>query len=159
MKTTFLLIAAAVGLTLASSMQPSAQTPSSEEAVKTTHAALLAAIKTGNLTMAQAFIHPEALGYFRGSVNLVQLNAAYGPPQAVADVLADLGQFDLTPYQTVYRVKGNVAVVAMYSQLQEKDAKTKYLPLRSTYIYVSSDGNWKLLSWHTSATPDKTKSK
>src|SRR3954466_11670622 len=155
MKTTFLSIAVALALGWAT--QPSAQISSSEEAVKTTHAALLAAIKTGNLTMAQAFIHPEALGYFRGSVNMAQLNAAYAPPQAGADVLADLGQFDLTPYQTVYRVKGNVAVVAMYSQLQEKDAKTKYQPLRSTYIYVSSDGNWKLLSWHTSATPDKTK--
>jgi hypothetical protein len=134
----------------------SAPGQSAEQSVKLTHETLLAAISTGNLTMAQALIHPRALGFFRNSANLAQLSPSYGPSQALPSVLADLGRFTATPAQTVYGVAGSTAVVAMSTVLQEKDPKSDKntsVGLRSTYIYVLENGNWRLFSWHTSVSP------
>ncbi|PWT85731.1 MAG: hypothetical protein C5B57_02435 [Blastocatellia bacterium] len=152
MKLSILVLSLTFNLSLASSTQ--GQTNPTEAGVKTTHEALVAAIKTGNLTMAQGLIDPQALGFFRESVRLVQLNGTYGPAQVLPDVLADLGRFVINPYETVYRVRGSTAIVAMSTQLAGKESeKTKTQSLRSTYVYIFINGNWKLLSWHTSVPP------
>jgi len=147
-----MIVSLALTLSLVSVSGVSGETNDAEQGVKTTHQALVAAIKSGNVTMAQAFIHPQALGFFRNSQLLVQLNAPFGPAQAISAVLADLGRFGVVPYETIYRVTENTGVVVMFTHLEGKQSqKTKNLSLRSTYVYVSVDGNWKLLSWHTSA--------
>jgi hypothetical protein len=134
----------------------SAQSSSGEQGIRVSHEALLAAVKSGNLTMAQALIHPQALGFYRESQMLVQLSGTYGAAEALPTVLADLGRFSIVPYDATYRVIGNTAVVCMSTNMQAgKSEKVKDRYLRSTYVYIRADGNWKLLSWHTSDTPLK----
>jgi len=134
----------------------SAQSAPTEQSLKTTHDALAAALKSGNLTMAQGLIHPQALGFYRDSQMLVQLRAGYGPADALPSVLADLGRFDIIPYDTGYRVIGNTGVVCMSTNLQAKKwEKAQDRFIRATYVYVNVNGNWKLLSWHGSDVPLK----
>jgi SnoaL-like protein len=145
----------ALVMALATASVLSAQ--SAEQAVRTTHETLVAAVKSGNLTMAQALIHPQAIGFYRASVRLVELSTKYNAAAALPDVLADLGQFVIVPYDSNYRVIGNTAVVSMATSMQAtaeaKQDRVKNRSIRSTFVYVMVDGNWKLLSWHTSDTP------
>jgi hypothetical protein len=103
-------------LALATSSVLSAQ--SAEQAVRTTHETLVAAVKSGNLTMAQALIHPQAVGFYRASVRLVELSTKYNAAAALPDVLIDLGQFVVVPSDTHYRVIGNTGVVSMATSMQ-----------------------------------------
>jgi hypothetical protein len=113
-------------------------------------------VKTGNLTLLQAMIHPRALGFFRESVNSVQLGSNYGPAEALPAVLSDIGAFVTVPTDTVYRVLGQVGVVLMTANLQApKDSKQPNRSSRATYVCIEDGGNWKLLSWHGSDMPLK----
>ena len=107
--------------------------------------------------MAQALIHPQAVGFFRTSERVVQLTTSYGPADALPAVIADLGQFIVVPHDTSYRIVGNTGIVSMANILApaKKGERIKERSTRSTYVYTSVDGNWKLLSWHTSDTPLK----
>jgi hypothetical protein len=144
-------------LALALATSPALSAQATEAAVKTAHEALVSAVKSGNLTMAGALIHPQALGFYRESVRLVQLNTSYRAADALPTVLADLGQFVIVPHDTTYRVVGSTAIVSMATSMQAnaeaKKDRVKDRSIRSTYVYVAVDGNWKLLSWHTSDTP------
>jgi hypothetical protein len=46
-------------------------------------------------------------------------------------------------------------VVCITSALKDPKGITNYV--RVTYVYVFADGNWRLLSWHSSQVPLKAK--
>jgi hypothetical protein len=117
---------------------------------------LFSSVKTANLTLLQAMIHPQALGFFRESQRSVRLGSGVGAADVLPAVLSDLGRFVAVPTDTVYRVVGQIGVVLMTAHLQA--SKGSDLPARSsraTYVYVADGGTWKLLSWHGSDTPFK----
>jgi hypothetical protein len=147
--------ARSLALVLALATAPALSAQSTEQAVKTAHETLVAAVKSGNLTMAQGLIHPQALGFYRESVRLVELTINYRPADALPSVLADLGQFVIVPHDITYRVVGSTAIVTMSTSMQaaKKGERIKDRSIRSTYVYALVDGNWKLLSWHSSDTP------
>ena len=151
----------ALAVILASTSPLAGQSQATEQTLKVAHESLMAAIKSGNLAMAQGLIHAKALGFYRASERAVELSSSYTAANALPTVLADLGRFGIVPFDATYRALGSTGIVLMSTNLQvtkeakekEKDIKSRYL--RSTYVYVAVDGNWKLLSWHTSDTPLK----
>jgi hypothetical protein len=138
-------------LTLAIPMAP-AQTGATEQSLRTAHETLMGALKSGNLVMVQALIHPQALGFFRDGQRLAQLGGSYGAAEALPAVLTDLGQFQVVPYEATYRVSESTGIVCLSASMQAKE-KSKSRVIRATYVYVVTGGNWKLLSWHTSDVP------
>jgi len=133
---------------------PRAQVRMDEASLKTAHEALIAGVKTANLTLLQAMIHPNGLGFFRESQRPAQLGSGSSAADVLPAVLADLGRFAAVPTQTIYRVVGQTGIVAMTSQLQaQKGSKEQDRYSRGTYVYVVEGGNWKLLSWHGSDSP------
>ncbi len=132
-----------------------AQTPSDEQTLKTAHEALFSSVKAANLTLLQAMIHPQGLGFFRESVGSVRLGANYSPADVLPAVLTDIGQFVTVPTDTVYRVVGQVGVVLMTAQLQAAKKGQPNRSSRATYVYIMDGGNWRLLSWHGSDMPLK----
>ncbi|MEJ2109752.1 MAG: nuclear transport factor 2 family protein [Acidobacteriota bacterium] len=133
-----------------------AQSAPTEKNLKLTHESFVAAIVSGNMTTAEAMIHPRAFGFFRESVRLVELGPNYGASEALPSIVKDLSDFDAVNYNTVYRAMGDTGIVCMTNSFQAKKwSKAKDYYTRSTYVYVIVNGNWKLLSWHTSNTPLK----
>ena len=133
-----------------------AQSAATEQSLKATNEALLAAIKSGNIEMAQALIHPRAVGFFRESQRIAELSAGYTAADALPSVLADIGRFNAVTYSATYRVIGDTGVVCMANNMQAKKwEKAGDRFTRSTYVYVSVNGSWRLLSWHTSDIPLK----
>ena len=144
----------AVAVTFAVMPGLSTQSGATEENLRITHESLFGAIKSGNLTMAQALIHPRALGFYRDSQRIVELRPDYGAAEALPSVLADIGRFSAVVYDASYRIVGDTGIVCMANSLQPKKwEKVKARSIRSTYVYINADGNWKLLSWHTSDIP------
>jgi hypothetical protein len=141
-------------LALASTSLMNAQSESGETTLKTAHEFLMNAVKSGNLTSLGAVIHPRALGFYRQSQFAVQLRSEYSATDALPAVLDDLSKFVSIPTDTVYRAIGSTGVICMSATLTpKKGSKEKTRYLRSTWIYVNVDGNWKLVSWHSSDTP------
>ena len=139
----------------AESLSPGhAQSGPDEQSLKTAHETMINSVKTANLTILQAMIHPRALGFYRESQFPVQIRSDYTAADAVPSVLTDFGRFIAVPTDTVYRVVGQVGVVCMTSALQPKKGE-KQPPryLRGTYVYISEGGSWRLVSWHGSDTP------
>jgi len=131
-----------------------AQSGLDEQSLKTAHETMIGSVKTANLTVLQAMIHPRALGFYRESQFPVQIRSDYSAADAVPSVITDIGRFMTVPTDTVYRVVGPVGVVCMTSSLQPKKGE-KQPPRyqRGTYVYVAEGGSWKLVSWHGSDTP------
>ena len=133
-----------------------AQAPADEQSLKIAHEALFSSVKTANLTLLQAMIHPQALGFFRESQRSVRLGPNYGAADVLPAVLTELGQFLAVPTDTVYRVVGQVGVVLMTAHLQaSKGSNLPNRTSRATYVYINEGGTWKLLSWHGSDMPLK----
>ena len=125
-----------------------------EDSLKLTHQTLMTAITSGNPAMLQSVISRRSLGFFRDSQIIVQLSGDYGPNEAIPSVMADLGRFTMSPYDTVYRVSGATGIVCMAAALQpKKGERTQPRFLRSTWVYAYLDGAWQLLSWHSSDVP------
>jgi hypothetical protein len=125
-----------------------------ERSLQVTHETLVSGVKSGNVVMVQALIHPRALGFFRDSTRLVQLGGEYSAADAVPTLLADLGRFVATPTETVYRVVGTTGVVLMSTTFRaKKGEKEPDRYVRATYVYLPDGANWKLMSWHTSDVP------
>jgi hypothetical protein len=149
--TTFVLI---VILALASTSPLNAQIDSGETALKMTHELLTNALKSGNLTTLAAVMHSRALGFYWQSQNVVQLRSEYSATDALPSVLDDLSKFATIPTDTVYRAIGDTGIVCMSATLTPKQGDKKLTRyLRSTWVYINVDGNWKLLSWHSSEVP------
>ena len=131
-----------------------AQSGPGEQSLKVAHDTVMSAVKSANLTVLQALIHPRALGFYRDSQFPVEIRSDYTAADALPSVLTDLSRFVTVPTSSVYRVVGQVGVVCMTASLQvKKGSKDRYN--RGTYVYISEGGNWKLLSWHGSDTPLK----
>jgi hypothetical protein len=150
------MLALALNAALISVPAMMAQSGPTEETLKTTHQTLVAAFKSGNPTMAEPLLHPNALGFFRDSQVVAQLGREYGAKDAVPAVLADLARFEMVPYDAVYRVVGNTGVVCLANNFQaKKGEKAQDRYIRNTMVYAFVGGNWRLLSWHSSDTPLK----
>ena len=94
-----------------------AQARMDEASLTAAHEALVVGVKTANLTMLQAMIHPRGLGFFRESQLPIQLGADFTAGNVLPAVVADLGRFMAVPTQTIYRVVGQVGVVMMTALL------------------------------------------
>jgi len=138
-----------------------AQARMDEASLTAAHEALVVGVKTANLTMLQAMIHPRGLGFFRESQLPIQLGADFTANNVLPAVVADLGRFMAVPTQTIYRVVGQVGVVMMTALLVAPKESKELLDRssRATYVYVVDGGNWRLLSWHGSDLPVKPKPK
>jgi hypothetical protein len=143
----------AIMIAVASTTLGHAQSNLTEQSLKTTHETMVSTIKTANLVMLQAMIHPRALGFFRESQATVQIRDNYTVADALPSVIAEFSRFMPFVTDTVYRVVGQVGIVCMTTVLQPKAGEkqpTRYL--RGTYIYISEGGKWTLVSWHGSDT-------
>jgi len=135
-----------------------------EDELKAVHKLMVEAAKTGNLQMLESAIHPQALGFMRESQFPIQLKPDYGVRDFLPPFLADLSRFLVTPYESIVRVVGGTGVVCVTNTAvpTAPDPKTKKKGdprfSRATYIYAKTEGRWKLVSWHTSETPLKSKS-
>jgi hypothetical protein len=125
-----------------------------EQALKAAHETLVGSVTTGNLTMAQAMIHPRGMGFFKDSQMLVQLSSQVGPANILPAVIADVGRFVSVPTDTTYGFFGQVGLVNMTATLRaKKGEKQPDRFVRGTYVYIADGGNWKLVSWHGSDIP------
>jgi len=133
-----------------------AQSVPTEDSLKLAHQTLMSAITSGNPAMLEPILHRNGVGFFRDSQMIVQLGGGYGAQEAIPSVLADLGRFTMSAYDTVYRVTATTGVVCMATTLQpKKGEKGQPRYIRSTWIYANLDGAWRLLSWHSSDIPLK----
>lgn len=131
-----------------------AQESPEEHALRAAHETIVGSVTTGNLALAQAMIHPRALGFFRDSLFLVQLGGEVGTTDILPAVVGDLSRFVSVPTDTVYRTFGQVGLVSMTATLRaKKGEKQPDRFVRGTYAYISDGGNWKLVSWHGSDIP------
>jgi len=129
-------------------------TTPTEDSLKVAHQTVMSAITSGNPAMLVPMLDRSGVGFFRDSQAIVTFGAGYGPQEAIPSVLTDLAQFSVAEYDAVYRVVGATGVVCMAAQMQpKKGQKARYV--RSTWVYASLDGTWRLLSWHTSDAPLK----
>jgi hypothetical protein len=127
-----------------------------EVGLKLTHQTLVSAISSGNPGMLEPIVHRNGLGFYRDSQTIVQLGGSYGSKEAIPDVLADLGRFTIAAYDAVYRVAGSTGVVCMAMNFQpKKGEKGPPRYVRSTWVYAEIEGNWRLISWHSSDIPLK----
>jgi hypothetical protein len=144
----------AIMITMASIGLGHAQNSLDEQSLKTAHETVMNNIKTANLVVLQAMIHPRALGFFRESQRPAEIRSGFTPADALPSVVSDLGKFVSVPTDTVYRVVGQVGIVCMTAAMEaKKGEKQLSRSQRGTYVYISESGNWKLVSWHGSDTP------
>jgi len=144
----------AIMIAVASTTLGHAQSNLTEQSLKTTHETMIGNIKTANLVVLQAMIHPRALGFFRESQRPAEIRSGFTPADALPSVVSDLGKFVSVPTDTVYRVVGQVGIVCMTAAMEaKKGEKQLSRSQRGTYVYISESGNWKLVSWHGSDTP------
>jgi hypothetical protein len=146
-------------VTLAWGAVATAQNAASEDTLKATHQVMFQAVNAGNVAMIAALVHPQALGFFRESQQIVQLSPSVTATTVVAALITDVSRFSSTPFDSATRVVGNVGIVALTAvqtpKPGTKDKENRYL--RSSFVYVYSTDGWKLVSWHTSETPLKKK--
>jgi hypothetical protein len=148
----------AIMITMASIGLGHAQNSLDEQSLKTAHETVMNNIKTANLVVLQAMIHPRALGFFRESQRPAEIRSGYTAADALPSVVSDLAKFVTVPTDTVYRVVGQLGIVCMTAALESKKGeKQSSRALRGTYVYISESGNWKLVSWHGSDTPPMKK--
>jgi hypothetical protein len=127
-----------------------------EASLKLVHETVIKSVTAGNLAVVQGLIHPQALGFFRESQQMVLLGSGVTPANILPTLIADLGHFVSTPTNTGYRVFGTVGVAYM-TTFQERKSNERGPDrfVRGTYTYVWENGNWKMVSWHGSDTPLK----
>jgi hypothetical protein len=143
----------AIMIAVASTAIGHAQSNLTEQSLKTTHETMISNIKTANLVVLQAMIHPRALGFFRESQATVQIRDNYPVADALPSVIAEISRFMPFVTDTVYRVVGQAGIVCMTAVLQPKVGEKQPIRyLRGTYVYVSEGGKWNLVSWHGSDT-------
>ena len=125
-----------------------------EASLKLTHETVIKSVTAGNLALVQNLIHPQALGFFRDSQQLVRLGSGVTAADILPTLIADLGNFVSTPTETGYRVFGTSGIVYMTTFQDRKSGRgDRYV--RGTYVYLWENGAWKMVSWHGSDTPLK----
>lgn len=147
-----------VALVLAVMATPpaAAQMSAPEDGLKVVHRTLLSGISSGNPALVEPLLDQLGVGFFRESQMVVQLGGSYGRREAIPAVLADLSRFNMTTYETIYRVAGTTGVVCMAGRMEpRKGEKGGARYVRSTWVYTLIDGSWRLVSWHSSDVPLK----
>lgn len=151
MRRSMVMLAALAVLTLGPPSR--AQTPASEESLQVAHDTVVNAVKTGNLAMLTGLIHRKAMGFFEDGQMLARLRPGSSPQELLSPVVADVSKFASSPVETDYRVVGDTGVVCITAAVKDPKSSTQYL--RVSYVYVFVEGNWRLLSWHSSQVPLK----
>jgi hypothetical protein len=148
---------AAVVVVLGGAAAAQAQTGPDETSLKLAHETMIKAVTTGTLAVAQGMIHPRASGFFRNSLQLVQLGSGVTANDILSTLFADLGTFaSISTTDTGYRAFGPMGVVNMTAfQKRKPSEKGPDRHARGTYTYFFENGNWKLVSWHGSDAPVK----
>ena len=147
-----LLFAVALGATASAA----GQTLSAEDSLKATHEALMQAVTAANADRVAALIHPRALGFFRMSQQVAELEGGESRRAIVETLLRDLGEFTTSQQSltTRLRVTGETGIVTQTLRREAATGKKKVVRyLRSTGVYVRSADGWRLMSWHTSDAP------
>ena len=132
-----------------------AQSLSPEDSLKTTHEALMQAVGAASAERVSALIHPRALGFFRNSQRVVQLQPG-DLPAIVQGLLKDLGEVTTSqqPLDTSLRVIGETGIVTQTTMRESVVSRRKIVRyLRTTAVYLRTPDGWKLTSWHTSDAP------
>jgi hypothetical protein len=146
-------LALVLATTLVCGSVSDAQTVSAEDSLKATHELLMQAVTTANVAMVGNIVHPQAFGFFRQSMRLAELKPGVTITDILTPILADLSAFKLTRYDTIVRAMGDTGIVTLATIAESSKKSDRYL--RSTYVYIRTEGNWKLLTWHTSDAPVK----
>ena len=146
----------AIAAVLASSVSTlRAQNLSLEDSLKATHETLMQAVGTASVERVSALIHPRALGFFRTSQRVVQLQPG-DLPVIVQGLLKDLGEVTTSqqPLDTSLRVVGETGIVTETTMRESVVSRRKVVRyLRTTAVYLRTPEGWKLASWHTSDAP------
>jgi ketosteroid isomerase-like protein len=150
------VLAATVALGAAASI--SGQTLSAEDSLKATHETLMKAVAAANAERVSALIHPRALGFFRMSQQVAELQGGSSLQVLVETLLRDLGEFTASQQSltTRLRVVGDTGIVTQTLMREAVvDGRKVVRYLRTTAVYVRSPDGWRLMSWHTSDAPLK----
>ena len=127
---------------------------SDQESLRTVHAFLARAIDSGNLDAIASRVHPEAIGFFRDAHESIVLGPKMGIKEIMPALLENLKGMVSVSYDTDYRVFGDTAIVCDRFVLQRGGRHNRSsAPTRTTYVYARSEGQWLLVSWHSSAVP------
>lgn len=140
---------------IASASEVGAQGLSLEDSLKATHQTLMQAVGAASAERVSALIHPRALGFFRDSQRVVQLQGG-DLTVVVQGLLKDLGEITTSqqPLDTSLRVIGETGIVTQTTMRESVVSKRKVVRyLRTTAVYLRTPDGWKLASWHTSDTP------
>ena len=134
------------------------QTLSAQESLKATHETLMQAVVAANVERVAALVHPRALGFFRASQRITELQGSANLASLAQGLLKDLGEFTPSQQQqtlgTTVRVVGDTGIVTQTSRRESIVEKKKLVRfLRTTAVYIQSPDGWKLISWHTSDSP------
>lgn len=139
------------------SLSVSAQ-QSDVESLKIVHGSLTDLVASGDSALLESLVHPEAMGFFRDSQLPVSLSSRLTITDIAPALLNELSKFNRSTYDTMYRVIGDTGIVCARGamvpvKLSGRKANTVYD--RVTYIYSRINGNWRLVSWHSSDMPVK----
>jgi hypothetical protein len=142
-------------LALTAAASTAGQTLSAEDSLKATHQTLMEAVVSANAQRVAALVHPQALGFFRGSLRVADLKGGGTLSAMVEGLLSDLGEFTSNlSLSTTLRLVGETGIVTQTSMREQVVEKKKVVrSLRTTAVYVRSNDSWKLVSWHTSDSP------
>jgi ketosteroid isomerase-like protein len=149
------LILASV-VTIVAAVSTSGQTLSAEDSLKATHETLMQAVTAANADRVAALIHPRALGFFRMSQQVAELEGGSSRRTLVETLLRDLGEFTASQQSltTRLRVVDDTGIVTQTARRESVAGKKKVIrDLRTTGVYVRSADGWRLVSWHTSDVP------
>jgi len=134
------------------------QTLSPQESLKATHETLMQAVVAANVDRVAAIVHPRALGFFRASTRITELQGSTNLASLAQGLLNDLGEFTAGQQQqalgTTIRVLGDTGIVTQTARRESIVEKKKLVRfLRTTAVYLQSGDGWKLITWHTSDSP------
>ena len=146
-----LLFAVALGATASAA----GQTISAEDSLKATHEALMQAVTAANADRVSTLIHPQALGFFRMSQQVAELEGGESRRAIVEALLRDLGELTTSQQSLTTRIRviGETGIVTQTLRREATGKKKVVRYLRSTGVYVRSADGWRLISWHTSDSP------
>src|SRR5262245_24306689 len=97
---------------LVTAVSAAGQTLSAEDSLKATHEILMQAVTAANADGVAALIHPQALGFFRMSQQVAELQGGSSLRTLVETLLRDLGEFTAQQsLATRVRVVGDTGIV------------------------------------------------
>ena len=113
------------------------------------------AVTAANADRVSTLIHPQALGFFRMSQQVAELEGGESRRAIVEALLRDLGELTTSQQSLTTRIRviGETGIVTQTLRREATGKKKVVRYLRSTGVYVRSADGWRLISWHTSDSP------